>query len=246
MHNRLNICDLADLCDKVTWTSDRSFNSRCLVHDDNKPSMTAPEPEDGNLLIYCHAGCSQAELLAAAGMTSNKSVYTVRSAREHPKPQTATFSYAKKIWTATKPDKLISWDQAVLEHPYPMKKGIEHACGAARFLVTGSQIGEEADCIILPMRTLEGEFTGIEAINSEGVKQTFGSKGVLVLGNDRDSSLPQLVVEGWATGVAVLDICHWNACVYVAFGKGRLGAVASRVQTKYCDRTIVIVEEHDG
>ena len=246
---RLTISDIAARCDKVRWQGRDSFNACCKAHPDNNPSMSVTESPDGKLLAHCFAGCSQADVLDALGITSGRPLYTVGSGIQtpiQPQSQTPTFFYAKKIWAATKPEELISCDVAVSQHPYAIKKQIKHACGAARSLVTGSQIGRQADCVILPMRSLEGEFTGIEAISSEGVKQSFGSKGVLVLGNDMNSSLPQLVVEGWATGVAVLRAYEWNICVYVTFGKGRLTSIASQIKTKYPDRKVVILGEQDG
>jgi hypothetical protein len=73
-------------------------------------------------------------------------------------------------------------DAAVAAHPYAIRKKITHAAGAGRSRVTGSVVGQDADCIVVPYRTLAGELVGVECINAEGAKQTFGRKGVLVLG----------------------------------------------------------------
>jgi putative DNA primase/helicase len=81
-------------------------------------------------------------------------------------------------------------DAAVAAHPYAIRKQITHAAGAGRARVTGSVVGQDADCIVVPYRTLDGELVGVECINAEGAKQTFGRKGVLVLGNDQDSPVP--------------------------------------------------------
>ncbi len=43
----------------------RSGSCRCPAHDDRSPSMSVTETRDGRPLVYCHAGCSQTELLSA-------------------------------------------------------------------------------------------------------------------------------------------------------------------------------------
>jgi phage/plasmid primase-like uncharacterized protein len=90
-----------------------------------------------------------------------------------------------------------------------------------------------------------GEFRGVEAINSEGSKQTFGAKGTLVLGNDLDPTLRQLVVEGWATAATLLRWFRGNAAVYVAFGKGRLEPIALEIERHHPTREIVLCRERD-
>ncbi len=92
---------------------------------------------------------------------------------------------------------------------------------------------------------VDGELCGVEAINGDGVKQTFGSKGILTLGNDLDPKLPQLVVEGWACGVAWFLIHKGNVAVYCAFTKSRLRTVAEQVAAKYPRRTVVLCREAD-
>jgi len=77
------------------------------------------------------------------------------------------------------------------------------------------------------------------------VKQTFGNKGILILGNDLDLKLPQLVCEGWATSVAILNLYRWNAVVYAAFGKGMLEKLAIQIAERYPQRTVIIAGESD-
>lgn len=38
---------------------------RCVVHDDNEPSLALRDTPDGRLLVRCHAGCDQLEVLRA-------------------------------------------------------------------------------------------------------------------------------------------------------------------------------------
>lgn len=151
-----------------------------------------------------------------------------------------TAKYAAELWLAAD-----FHDAAVAEHPYAQRKKIRHAAGAARVRATGKLVGRDADCLCVPMRTLDGVLTGVECINPDGVKQSFGRKGVLILGNDLDPRLPQLVVEGWATAVAILGFYNWDACLYACFGKSMLERFATEVALKYPDRTVIIGGERD-
>ena len=119
-----------------------------------------------------------------------------------------TLPYAKRLWAAANNN-----DDHVAEHPYCLQKGIDRAYGAARCVVSGSIVGHNSDCIAVPMRSLEGNFKGAEVIGIPvwdakakkhvTPKQTFGSKGVLVLGNSLDLTIPVYIVEGWADGVSL-------------------------------------------
>lgn len=153
-----------------------------------------------------------------------------------PKPPKTT-DYARQIWESAAGD--------VASHPYALRKRILSACGAARGSVTGKLVGRGADCLVVPSRTIGGDLIGVECINSEGVKQSFGSKGLLILGNDLDPGLPMVVFEGFASAVKWLDSRKWNACAVVSFGKARQEAVAIELEAHYT-RTVLIAEEVDG
>jgi putative DNA primase/helicase len=38
---------------------------RCLVHQDREPSLSVADGNDGKVLVHCHAGCEQHEVIAA-------------------------------------------------------------------------------------------------------------------------------------------------------------------------------------
>ena len=154
-----------------------------------------------------------------------------------------TREYALTLWRACPASE--SWDAAVADHPYAIRKRIKHAAGARRSAASGRLIGRHADCLLIPQRTLQGELVGVECINPDGVKQSFGNKGVLILGNELDPKLPQLVCEGWATAVAMLNLYRWNAVVYVGFGKGMLEKLAVQIAERYPQRTVIIAGESD-
>ena len=183
--------------------------------------------------LEAHFGLSTETLPETPPRTPQKQPQRV----QEPSP---TLPYARAIW-----QRVDQSDYAIAGHPYAVRKRIRHAAGAGRATVTGSLVGERADCIIVPMRTLAGELVGVECINPEGKKQTFGNKGILILGNDLDPKLPQLVVEGWACAVGWFLIHKGNIAVYAAFSKSRLRPVAEEVEAKHPRRTIVICREAD-
>jgi putative DNA primase/helicase len=46
-------------------TAGASWIARCPAHDDREPSLSITNAEDGKVLVYCHAGCEQREVIAA-------------------------------------------------------------------------------------------------------------------------------------------------------------------------------------
>jgi len=44
------------------------WTARCPAHDDRRPSLSVAVGRDGRTLLYCHAGCTLAEVLAALGL----------------------------------------------------------------------------------------------------------------------------------------------------------------------------------
>ena len=164
------------------------------------------------------------------------------------KPQTHrdvpsdTTPYALAIWARVNRD-----DAAVAGHPYAVRKGIRQAAGAGRATVSGSRIGNDADCLVVPLRDLaQGGLLGVEVISADGAKQTFGRKGLLILGNELDPALPVTVVEGWASAaVLVFNIFAGNACAIVAGGKGRMERTATAAANRWPGRVVVIAEELD-
>src|SRR5436853_577207 len=45
--------------------SGEEWKARCPAHDDHNPSLSIATAEDGSLLVHCHAGCSQEDVIAA-------------------------------------------------------------------------------------------------------------------------------------------------------------------------------------
>jgi hypothetical protein len=178
--------------------------------------------------------------------------------RRASKPQRSnTASYAAELWLAAnkwmQADDWLSQpspDKSVATHPYAIAKGLTHAGGAGRGIASGSIIGKNSDCIIVPIRTIETDkVQGVQCINPEGRKQTFGSVsgGGLILGNTLDKSLTWYVCEGWASAVSmVFHHQKGNGVCAASFGKGRQKEVAELIEQAYQPDEIVILLEDDS
>lgn len=189
-------------------------------------------------------------------MASNQGWKSTHEADRQPRPslpittpkQTAqkpsTSLYARQLWDAADRE-----DNYVGLHPYAKKKGIGWAAGAGRTTASGSLIGRNADCLIVPIRTdAIGEVQGVQVINPDGEKQTFGkiSGGCLVLGNTLDLNLDWYVCEGWASAVsAAFHHRKGNAVAAAAFGKGNLDKTAKILERVFDPKRITILGERD-
>lgn len=213
-------------------------------------SHTRKKPRDPCLAVnvdegtwYCHH-CGWKGGLKARRMRVDSSPYAglVRRARTRQRQASNTRAYALDVWGRATRD-----DQHVASHPYASRKGLGHAYGAGRTRVSGRLVGRDTDCIVVPVRDLATEqVVAMQAISPEGEKQSFGAiRGFgLPLGNTLDPTLTRYVVEGWASGAALLKHFRGNACVFVAFGSSNMEHVAHRVAEIY-GGTVVIGGEHD-
>jgi len=150
--------------------------------------------------------------------------------------------FAQQIWMACKTD-----DQVVAGHPYATAKEITWAAGAGRGLVSGSRIGQQEDCLVLPIRNIKtNRVQAVEVINSKGVKQTFGCKsgGALILGNTMLKHEVWAVTEGWASAVACIA-WHGFQVAVCSFGKHSMESVANQVADVYRPLEIRLALEND-
>lgn len=154
-----------------------------------------------------------------------------------------TSKYAKEIWlSASYSDALIG------KHRYAIKKGISWAAGAKRGRASGRLIGQRADCVIVPIRNIESDkVQGVQCINSDGQKQTFGTlrDGALLLGNSLCKHEPWYVVEGWASAVSTV-FHHGKTVAVCAFGKSNLDRITQAVAAAYSPDEIIVLEEVDA
>jgi phage/plasmid primase-like uncharacterized protein len=163
-----------------------------------------------------------------------------------------TNDHFKRLWAgAYDPDVTGNSKHFVAGQEYAQLKGIEHQYGARRGFASGSLIGQNTDCVIVPNHDLDGNLTGVECIgipdeNGKTPKQSFGKKGLLILGNDLDPDVPIILLEGWASAVSwVFHIKKGNACAAVYFGKGSGRKRLADVKQHYPSHVVLLGEEQD-
>ena len=54
--------------DKVRRAAPGRWNACCPAHDDRSPSLSITEKDDGKVLMRCHAGCTNQQVLDAVGL----------------------------------------------------------------------------------------------------------------------------------------------------------------------------------
>ena len=57
--------DAYDVLEIVRDGSDGWYQALCPAHDDHRASLGVKEGEEGQLVVYCHAGCSTIEVIKA-------------------------------------------------------------------------------------------------------------------------------------------------------------------------------------
>jgi len=198
------------------------------------------------LLQHVHGWTAREALQRVAqytGMDSSDPVpIAPRRAPAKPPPPSRTADYALELWRAARTE-----DAVVGTHPYALAKGITWAAGAGRAMVSGKIVGNRADCLIVPIRSMDWRVIAVQAINASGAKQTFGplgDDGCLILGNTLDRSIPWVIVEGWADAVSVaFHIYKGNAVAAAAFGVKRMDRIARAIADHYQPDEVVILED---
>ena len=221
----------------------QEWRTHCPVHQGSNRNFYITE-KNGRLLFHCFVGCSQESVineLKALGLWPVRDKVSQRKPRididarlkkQEPKPRSATLPKAIEFWRRADNDEAM-----VADHPYARRKRITHSFGARRGIAGGRVLGYNADCIVVPNRNWDGEFIGVECINPEGKKQTFGNKGILILGNPEDAPLIHLC-EGWATAYALSQMFPHRFATIVCFGK-QIEKAVPEVSKRYSGRLVI-------
>jgi len=73
----------------------RGWKARCPAHDDQHPSLTVDEGDDGRALLCCHAGCSAESVVAAIGLKMTDLMPASNRSIKRPKQPPPTFVTAE-------------------------------------------------------------------------------------------------------------------------------------------------------
>ena len=66
------ISNLRDMGKIVKLTGPNQWQVQCPAHDDNRPSLSLREGNDGKLLLHCHAGCKYESMMDAIGIKKSE------------------------------------------------------------------------------------------------------------------------------------------------------------------------------
>ncbi len=138
--------------------------------------------------------------------------------------------FARAVWTNSSVD-----DDYVAQHPYVRGKEIDWAGGCARTTLSGSVVGLSADCLIVPVYSLmTDDLQGIQCINTDGLKQSFGifGGGAFVFGDKKALDQSWAIAEGWASTVALVNWLGYP-CAVCSFGKSRMNEVFDLVAERF-------------
>ena len=228
----------------------------CPAHNDNNPSLSIKDGETGKPVVHCFAGCKQEDVVAAlkemglwytspSGAIHARRKRVRRKSRPEPtchltareRAYIARYWPGQEAWFNDRPK--------VVDHPYAIRKGLTHACGAYR-VIADWPFSKPSDCIVLPQRSpTDGYITGLQLINEEGQKKNVGRHGFMFLGSWEHPRAVIHVVEGWATAWAVLEDYHGPSGCIVAFGKQHMEA-AAEIATRQLQRIPIVWNEPEN
>jgi phage/plasmid primase-like uncharacterized protein len=212
----------------------------CIAHKDRTPSMTIRE-SDGMLLIHCHAGCSQDDLIDAMksrGWWPESRSPELRSSKPDIDYRPTEVASQRAVSLSTPaPD----------NHPYLIRKDVQ-PCGVGQLgqLYRGlpNRVRNRGNVLVIPMQDIRGEILSCQFIAGDGSKAYIsGSKrkgGFFWIGGTENL----WVCEGFATGASIhADTGHSVAC---AFDTGGLMHVTKALTDFYgTTRTISIMADDD-
>ena len=156
---------------------------------------------------------------------------------EHPvsKGPNPSYKKAKEFWAK-------GTSEGVERHPYCWRKKITHAFGARAATISQRDLGSNAECLLIPQKDWADRLVGVEAINADGLKRTFGNRGHLILGHPEGSQYIH-VAEGWASLWAIFKMFPRPLGGICVFGKHALQRVADEGAQRYAGQVIVHGEQ---
>lgn len=100
--------------------------------------------------------------------------------------------------------------------------------------------------VVVPVRNLAGDLTGLQFINGDGDKKFLtgtAKAGCFHLIGEVQEGRPLCIAEGYATGATIHKVMGWP--VAVAFDAGNLTPVAKALRDKYPEQKILICADND-
>ena len=234
----------------------RSAQCKCPAHDDRSPSLSVSESRDGQPLVYCHAGCTQADVINALrsrrlwdGEGFKDRSHPEGFARQHDglreKQQRERQNYARAIWERADPIKgtlaaeylksrkinLPTWPDALGYVPR-----LEHKPSGKSFpALIGALTGNNGKVVAIQRTWLAIDGSGKAPIDSP--KMTLGPMGSAAVRMGKPDTILGLA-EGVETALSARQI--YQIPVWATLSANRL----SRIELPSVVESLVIFADH--
>lgn len=193
--------------------SGQGWSDACPAHHDRNNSLSVSVGRDGRLLLCCHAGCTFAEIIAAAGMTPQQI-----HAKASPSAQRSQKIRDDAKADRKRADALAIWDSCrpikeTLGETYLASRGIRQGFDALRFhdALKHGDDGQLYPCIVGKVER-GSEMVGVHRtfLTADGVKKDRRMLGACSGGAVRLSEGPRgiVVAEGIETALSAMALHH--------------------------------------
>lgn len=231
----------------------------CPIHEadgkSHSPSLTFRRGDKQSFVVHCHAGCNSRDILDVLGISvapraksETESDRIKREARQQKAEQAQIRKHQSAAQTA----------QAILNraaipaddsHPYLQRKSVR--------AYPGIRIGyweqrNKSNCLIVPLRTIDGTLKTVEAIFPEKPTAGQSNKDYLcggekqgahfVIGNPASSDA-LVFGEGYSTCATIYEATGY--CVIAAMDAGNLLPVAQAYRERYPEKAILFAADND-
>jgi putative DNA primase/helicase len=199
----------------------RGWTARCPAHDDREPSLSIRASDDGKVLVRCHAGCDQMQVIAQLrqrGLWCERNKIPLTEATSTCAPSAETDlalrrRRARALWQQARPI------GATLAEKYLAKRGVLHVCrkmGAAvlRFHPSCPYGGSRYPCLLALMRDVRSNKpqaimrTALTEAGEKIGRMALGLKSgaAIKLTADPDVTLGLAVGEGLETVLSAMQL----------------------------------------
>lgn len=208
------------------------YSGICPAHHDKSPSLSI-SIQQGQILLFCHAGCDTNQILRKLGITiqnlfesSPVGSQILQNENEKKLKQMESRSRAKEIWDQS--------TEATDDHPYLLSKRVQNH---------GLKLSEGK--LVVPLYDENSDLQSLQFISATGEKKFLGggrTKGCYYpIGEKLEKTL--YVAEGFATAATIQETV--GGSVAVAFNANNLKPVAISLREKFPKIEIVICADDD-
>jgi len=214
------------------------YSARCPAHEDNTNSLSVSTDDRGNVLLYCHAGCSTDDIVASLGMSMSQ-LFNHSPLRSQVNGKSS--STAPSVdWATLVHDFEANLTNALLEQ-------LSNALGVPSDALRELSVGwsKKLQAHTFPERDFEGNIIGICTRDSDGRKSMLkeSKRGLYLPASWQEQGGPIFVVEGASDTAAAIAMNL--ACIGRPSANGGAELLAKLLAAVPKTRSIVVMGEFD-